>query len=178
MVSADIGQLAHADHAEAIGQLIIAWSALDFDAETLLILLSGVEADVGSALFGHVDFRAKLSMVKSVGFIRQPNEEWFRFLEKTVDQIDNVLRPFRNRIVHDSWTVANTGMVQIDRVPKLVRPQARQRALDLGRAKIVRAEDIAKGVKWAKLARGALQLLCEMPLSSRGEYPWECLDWA
>ncbi len=178
MASADVGHLAPSDHAEAIGQFVIAWSELEHAADELIMRLGVLDESYGSIVLGHIDFRDKLAILRSLGFVKQPNDEWFAFLEKTVNQIDGVLRPFRNRIVHDAWSFTPTGRAfRVEREPKLLRPQAHERVLDTLRAKPTTPEDIVKGVKWAMFALGALSLLLEMPLASREAYPWEVLNW-
>src|SRR5205823_6466456 len=49
----------------------------------------------------NIDFPGKIQIALKVGHLKKPNDEWFSELEKTLNWIDNDLRPLRNRFVHD-----------------------------------------------------------------------------
>jgi hypothetical protein len=119
--------------AEALGFLLILWGRLEESINDGVIKLSGVRRALRYELVGHVDFREKLQIIKSLAFAHAAHTVWFDALEKHINLIDNELRPERNRMIHDLWwlnTEAGEFMFRIGFAPKLKRPQARQRILE------------------------------------------------
>jgi len=114
--------------AEALGWLVMAWGSLERDAGTLLLALIGTKFVY--EITGNIDFREKLSIIKSIAFETTPSEEWFGNLDKIIIEIDQNLRPERNRMIHDLWIHhydKTQPMVRFGLTPKIRRPQARQR---------------------------------------------------
>ncbi|MGA7264382.1 MAG: hypothetical protein WA709_07980 [Stellaceae bacterium] len=114
--------------AEALGWLVMGWGSLERDIGTLLLKLIGTKFVY--EITGNMDFREKLAVIKSVGFEIMPSPEWFDELEQTTKEIDQKLRPERNRMIHDLWIFhfeKEKPMVRFGLTPKLRRPQSRRR---------------------------------------------------
>jgi hypothetical protein len=64
-------------------------------------------------------------MIKGLALAR--NLEWYDDLAKMIDLADNILRPIRNRYVHDTWVSLKKGPPrQVQWAMKIKKPQARQ----------------------------------------------------
>jgi|SRR5579872_871440 len=146
-------------HARAIGYLCIFWAALEHEIDTFLDALIPLEAgQVSDSVVANIDFREKLRILLALGFIRKPNAGWFRRLERTVNHVDNGLRPERNRFVHDQWR----GLDPIVRRTKrtaLVRPQARQIELRAFEDRAIKPAEIWRLVNSVASAQVALKIL-------------------
>ena len=88
-------------HAKAIGAVCIHWAWLEFIAESVLMQLMGVRIDdpTGHCVAVNSDVRSKLAMIKSIGFLKRPSDDWFNRLEALVNKIDNKVRTDRNRVI-------------------------------------------------------------------------------
>jgi hypothetical protein len=114
--------------AEALGWLVMAWGSLERDIGTLMLKL--IRTTFVYEITGNIDFREKLSIIKSIGFEIAPTSAWFEKLESTIIDIDQKLRPERNRMIHDLWIHhfdKTKPMVRFGLTPKLRRPQSRKR---------------------------------------------------
>jgi hypothetical protein len=125
--------------AEALGFLVMFWGWLEAEINKIVIKLLETR-NMYYEIVGHIDFREKLQIIKSVAFaathnvIPAPTEnvEWFDRLEGIVNLIDNELRPNRNRMIHDMW-IGKSGsdeLVRFGFTPKLKIPQSRRRTLE------------------------------------------------
>jgi hypothetical protein len=131
------------EHTMAIGHLCIYWAALEDELDSLLEVLIPLESEnrVKETVAWSIDFREKIRILGTVGFIRKINDEWYARLEKELNRLDNELRTVRNRYIHDMW-LGMTTIVRRTRKPRVVRPQARQLALEIHEDKIIEADDI------------------------------------
>jgi hypothetical protein len=135
--------------AEALGFLVMLWGRLEELINVGVLRLLRVRR-VRYELVGHIDFREKIQIVKSVAFTLAPGTAWFDDIEKHLNFIDNELRPERNRMIHDLWWMqhkTHTSMVRFGSSPKLKRPQSRQKVLAHDMLPIT-AEEV-----WAFVAR-------------------------
>lgn len=74
-------------HAKAIGYACINWAWLELIAETFLmhLLTMHVTDPVGHCVMVNSDIRSKLAMIKSIGFLKRPSDDWFNRLETLVN---------------------------------------------------------------------------------------------
>jgi hypothetical protein len=137
-----------AAHAQAIGYLCIIWGWLELSVNTFLCTLTGMDTDdAAAALVYNMDFRNKLKALLTLGFVRKPSDEkpsneWYSNLESVVNEIDNDLRPERNRMVHDSWHPGEDDVLRITHNAKVAREQAFKMSLQFGTGKLVSAPEI------------------------------------
>lgn len=103
------------DHASAIGYVCITWSILEAHVNQMVAYLCGIQpgTDESRTLTNNIDFRRKLEIIQTMGFLKKPNDEWWadtRWL--TASHIDNDLRNRRNRFVHDVWIADEEGWIK------------------------------------------------------------------
>lgn len=133
-----------AEHAKYIGHLCLVWSWLEGAVDTLLyVLMESDEADAPTILIYNMDFRDKLSAARALGYLKKPNDEWYAELQKLINEIDNELRPARNRMVHDIWLSSGDEVVRITKHAKVVREQARKIRLSFGEGKPMPQSDVS-----------------------------------
>lgn len=146
-----------AAHAQAIGYLCIIWSWLELSVNALLCTLAEMDTfDASAALVQNMSFRDKLAALRTLGFVRKPSDEWYSNLESAVNEIDNDLRPERNRMVHDSWHPGEDDMLRVTHSAKVIREQAHKMALQYGTGKLVSAPEISALSIRILAAQGAL----------------------
>ena len=121
-----------APYATAIGALCLKWSELESDLRMLFVTATRMPTD-GRASFGiaaSLDLRDSLAAIKIVLVDRGPMDGATEIAIGVIDFIDNVLRPRRNRLIHDSWTFRRDEETQaliverIDWTPKIRKDQA------------------------------------------------------
>lgn len=90
--------------AAAIGNVTINLAYLESLIDEMLMSWAGiVDYDITNIIMGHTDLSQKLTMLKGVGFLRKPSDEWFERLRAEVTTIEK-LREKRNRAIHDLWS--------------------------------------------------------------------------
>ena len=100
---------------------------MEVNVDRLLETVLHLDSDkVGESLTANVDMREKLEALKAIAFIRKPNESWFATVEEFVNYVDGVLRPARNRFVHDLWVQNEAGVAKRTRKPLIRKPQSFQ----------------------------------------------------
>jgi hypothetical protein len=126
------------DHARCVGMVTILWSRLELQADALLAALMGlVDSAVTVGTIATLDFRQKLSLCKYLGFEKKISPEWYAELEAICNEIDNDIRPDRNRCVHDYWLASENNVVQLTVQIKIFRSQARKIASQAYKARQV-----------------------------------------
>jgi hypothetical protein len=115
------------EHARAIGYLCIYWAALEHGMDRLLEILAPLEpGDISNSITSEIDGRTKLTLLRKVGFARQPSKGWYGSLEGLINRIDNILRLERNRYIHGLW-IGRSPIIRRSRAHKAIkRPQSRQ----------------------------------------------------
>src|SRR5260370_14990640 len=88
--------------AQALGFVVIGWGQLEGAVNTAVIKLLKT-LPLHFEIVGHIDFRAKLQIIKSVAFVSMKNDKWFKDMEEIINIMDNDLRVARNRMIHDMW---------------------------------------------------------------------------
>jgi hypothetical protein len=81
-----------------------------------------------------MDERSKIATIKAYAHhINHPfSPDFYDRTAELLDYIDNVLRPERNRFVHDSWNMHDDGrVVRVQMGLHVRRPQSRQREVTL-----------------------------------------------
>lgn len=113
--------------AGALGHITIEWSRIERMLDDLIIELARLDGDqVGPVVTGNIDIRSKIQMAKGLAFIRKPNDEWLVETIKTLDHVDNVLRPRRNDLIHAQWGMPNNKLIKITSKTKIRKPQSFQ----------------------------------------------------
>ena len=133
-------------HANRLGKLCVLWSSLELDVSLLLYTLTGTaDVTVKNTLLGLMEFREKVRAVLAIGFKHKPSDDWYDRLQQTLHEIDERIRPERNRMIHDFWTdIPKDGSVRRMQItPKVVNVQSRQKQLIMAIAKPVTAKDIS-----------------------------------
>jgi len=95
------------DHAVAIGHVCFAWAELESDLNQMFTMLTllNQQGDAAEVVSLNIDMRQKIEIVKALAFVKKSSDEWFNELLAVLNEIDNGLRPERNRNIHDYWLV-------------------------------------------------------------------------
>lgn len=128
--------------AEQLGVAVIAWGWLEHVTQNLVALLMALDRNEANAALGHLDIKDHVNILKTLGFLKKPNDPWFAELEQFLNHVDNDLRAVRNRMIHDVWGNDSVNVLRIDPAMKLRRPQSFQRELQRD-AKAISASEIA-----------------------------------
>jgi hypothetical protein len=114
------------EHAKAIGYVCIYWAALEHGVDSMLQTLTPLEpGKVSNSITANADIREKLRMLMAIGLVRKPSEGWFGKLRSIINEIDDELRPERNRHIHDLW-MGFSPVIRRTRKTSIKRPQSRQ----------------------------------------------------
>ena len=119
-------------YTQAVGAVCIEWVGLEKHVAWAVVTLSGMKGDpCDFAIVRCYDFRDQLAALKVAAVARMTNPECLEAWLAALDYVDNVLRPRRNRYVHDLWHLGFCDLT--DNVirrqnlsPKVFRPQSRQ----------------------------------------------------
>ncbi|WP_065518296.1 hypothetical protein [Mesorhizobium amorphae] len=112
----------------------------------LLNTLTGIaDPTTKNTLLGLMEFREKVRALLAIGFKHKPSDDWYDRLQQTLREIDEGIRPERNRMIHDFWTdLPQDGSVRRMQItPKIVNVQSRQKQLILSITKAVTPKDIS-----------------------------------
>jgi hypothetical protein len=118
------------EHAEAIGFVCIKWSWLELVIDCFVAHLLGLRIGATEArvLVANMDLNAKITVVRVLGHDKRPSDLWFDELDKALKVVD-VVRPLRNRVVHDIWNPPEQAGEHATRTfarSKLARTQSHQ----------------------------------------------------
>jgi len=111
-----------------IGRLCHEWSTLESAVAVLFCEVAQIPAGPVRNMISCVDLRDQISAIK-VGVVAVGADDaryWTGQVTEAVDYIDNVLRPRRNRHVHDSMWEGVFGVMRAGKAPKIQKPQAHQ----------------------------------------------------
>ncbi len=161
------------EHARAIGYVCIYWAALEHGIDSLLQTITPLEpGKVSESITANADMCDKLQMLKALGFVRKPNDPWFLHIEQVINQIDNELRPERDRFIHDAW-VGLKPVKRHTRRTSLKRSQSRTVELTTYEDVPVQPAEIWKFVNeisdaqvWLKVLEGHFRELTTSPTKS------------
>ena len=158
-----------ANHAKYIGYLCVTWSRLEGTVDALLSVLMNLDdINASAAVIYNMDFRDKLKAARALGYLNKPTDDWYAELEKLINEIDNDLRPERNRMVHDICIDSGDEIFRIANHAKVVREQARKLKLSYGHGKPTPLSDVMTlVVKVLAVCGHILKLLDEHPNTSR-----------
>jgi len=118
------------EHAEQVGIVSLLWSKLELYTDVFLVRIMDIEdTATASVVITAMSFRAKLNALRVLGFDKRPDETWFSELQDVINEIDNDLRPDRNRYIHDYWLASSEKVMHVQHKPRLVREQARKLAI-------------------------------------------------
>lgn len=139
--------------AQEIGRMCLYWSELEMTVSVFLSRLLKIEDRISSnVVIGALDFRTKLAAVLPLAFDRKPNPKWYDDVEKIINHIDNVLRPERNRIIHDAWVSFPDRTSHRLRIQgKVVNTQAFQKEIRLSDIRPFTPRDV--GLLYAQMIR-------------------------
>ena len=121
-----------ASHATEIGFLCIFWSRLELETSLLLFQLMQPVGDYEATItITNMDFREKIAAILALGFHKRPDDAWFASLKQKLNDVDNDLRPARNRFVHDHWLQVGDEVIKFTMKTGVYYEQARTLALKL-----------------------------------------------
>src|SRR3546814_7040665 len=100
-----------------------------------------------------MDMREKIKVLLALGFLKKPADDWYSEFKTTINEIDNDLRPERNRMIHDSWHNTGDEAFRLTTYAKVSHVQARELALHFGEGKPIGPSDI--WVLYIKVLRAA-----------------------
>jgi hypothetical protein len=112
--------------AQALGHLVMIYSGLERTLSRFLGIMLQLSYPAGDAVLGNIDARTTIKVIRAYGFARRPNDKWYDDLDETLKTIDNQLRDERNRMVHDLWVLADTGMIRVNPKPHFIQSQGKQ----------------------------------------------------
>lgn len=103
------------------------------DLTLLLHTLARIDdPTVNNTLLGVMGLREKIQALHTIGFKRAIDKDWYEQLARTLNLIDNELRPERNRMIHDFWIDDLDGELRRMRLnPKVVNQQSRTKRTQL-----------------------------------------------
>ncbi len=156
--------------ADKLGYLCLAWSWLELEINAMLCtLMQPSDLETAASVVNNMDMRDKVKALLAVGFVKKPSDDWYTELKTLVDQIDNDLRPQRNRMVHDSWHNAGDEAFRLTTYAKVSYVQARELALHFGEGKLTTPVDI--GVLFIKVlaAGGHLDDLLDQYIAAKAQ---------
>ena len=144
-------------HARAIGHVCIAWGNLEVVIDSLLSkLIPLTNNPVAVVLCHNIDMREKLKIIDGLAFMKQPDNRWFSFLHEAINDIDNLIRPERNRMVHDHWLLREGRVLRQRRQTVLKRPRSFQLEFHLDQLKPIDEDDIWRLVEDIEASKGKL----------------------
>jgi hypothetical protein len=110
-----------------IGRLCHEWTHLESAVGAMFGDVAGMpEGPVRTMIHG-LDFRDQLAAIK-LGLVATSDQRsayWMGEVIEAVDYIDNVLRPRRNRYIHDAMWDGYWGVMRSTKPPRVHKPQAR-----------------------------------------------------
>lgn len=158
-----------ATHAQHIGFLCLFWSRIELWLGGILWgLMEPIDEHVAAITITNMSFSEKISAALALGFQRRPSDEWFKTLKKTLDEIDNDLRPQRNRFVHDHWIAGGDEVLKVTLRTGVYRQQAREYALKLYEIKETKSSDVLVLCAKVMAAGGQMMELIDQLVASRG----------
>ncbi len=148
-------------HAQEIGRVCILWSQLELTMAGMLGDLMAIEdATVKNVVISSLDMRGKMQAILPIAFSKKRSDSWFSQLQTEINEIDNKLRPERNRLIHDYWIVMPDTVHRMQHTATVVRDQ-RTQLLKLAEHVPVSVGDLlALQIKIAK-ASGRIQELAD-----------------
>ncbi len=162
------------EHADNLGQLLLAWSALEMDITLLLNELALIkDRVVKNVLAGMPPIRDKLLAVLAIGYDRRPDDAWYERLQVLVGEIEGKLHEERNRMVHDFWFQLPMPAGAEDVRRTHLRPQISTKedkvTVKLTRSKPMSAKDIAEVTARIHIASAEAEEL--MDILKKGDLP-------
>lgn len=150
-------------HAQEIGRMCVLWGRLEMSVSFLLSDLMAIkEPTTNNVILGALDFRAKVQAVLPLAFTKKPTKMWFEDVQKELNEIDNSLRPERNRTIHDYWmTMLDGGVQRVQMTAKVINDQ-REKRLILANFKPVSIDDLKTVQIRIATAIGNIDLLREV----------------
>jgi hypothetical protein len=111
-----------------IGHISMNWSRVEDIVDHLIGRMLGLEerSNIGNAVTSNMDIRNKIQTVKALFFETKTSEAWFEKIASLLDEIDNTLRPERNRYVHGHWFIPDGKLTRVSRRIKFKKAQAFQ----------------------------------------------------
>src|SRR5215471_12058865 len=87
-----------------LGYISIYWAWLEHVIDEWIEELAHIdEPQIAQAIVGNAEVRGKIQMAKALCFLRKTDQDWFEFILKKLDYIDNDLRVRRNQSIHAGW---------------------------------------------------------------------------
>jgi hypothetical protein len=135
------------DHAHAIGYVCIKWSMLEAECDRLIEVLAPLEhGNASASILGHIDITEKIKIMRALGFLRKTTDAWYDRLDSALKNIDEDVRPKRNRFIHDTWlhkwSPQKTTVIRRQSGAKVTKPQSRQKTLSVFIETIVESSEI------------------------------------
>ena len=164
----DYKNLPTSDHAHAIGHLCLQWNFVEHTSDIFLSFLANLDdTEIRAAIINNADARDKWRMIDAVGFIKRPNDDWYRRLKEVINRINNELRPERNRMVHDRWISLKDEIVRLTPMGKIIKEQSRQLAFKAGYGKPIKEAEVWELVVSVSAVGGYLSELFDEYINSK-----------
>ena len=64
--------------------------------------------------------------MQSIGHAKKPSQDWYADLNSALKEINDKIRPKRNRLIHDYWFESADKVLQVEMIAKVTKPQSRQ----------------------------------------------------
>ena len=111
---------------------------------TLLLsaILNISDPKAKNVVLGVMEASHKIKALKAIAFAKKPSDDWYDRISDVLKDIDDKIRPERNRMIHDTWMSVPPGASRISIAPKVVNEQARRKKLQLAEFKDVMPADI------------------------------------
>jgi hypothetical protein len=131
--------------AHHLGLVTIHWGWLEDTIDSIIVKFAPLEeGDFSRSITANAELRSKIQMARALAFLRKPSGDWFDEVLRTLDKIDNDLRPRRNNCIHGGWYAPKGRLIRRVQKTKLKRPQAFQLVLSTSEVLPFRISDLRK----------------------------------
>jgi len=122
----------------AIGYICIFWAWLEDTLDQFILDLSPLDdlrltknelEKIPHILASAGDIRDKIRVLRALAFLRKWEEPWFDKVNKILTDVDDRIRPLRNRFVHDRWLAPRGKLQYRTRTVRITKPQSFARVL-------------------------------------------------
>jgi len=108
-----------------LGHICLHWSRIEDVIDYLIGRMVGLEENNQTyAITSNMDIRNKIQTLKALAFERKTSMRWFDKVAKLLDEIDNTIRPERNRYVHSKWVIPQGKLTRVSRRIRFKKSQA------------------------------------------------------
>ena len=130
-------------HATYLGQLCIAWSLLETGLNIFLIsMMHPSPLKTSVTILNNLNLRDKIATAVPLAFQKQISKEWYSEVSTLLNEINNNLRPRRNRMIHDTWIGDGDTVYRVQNHAKVVKAQSHTLQMSFESIEQIKVSDI------------------------------------